>query len=98
MHPGLDSNWIGESKTPILTGPKFIPFRSSLSKNVHTVSQEQGKLKIAVVAGGADSYGLVNEIAKFLVTIPEEFEVYLFSNSIFNPTLDIRFRYIEVGS
>ena len=98
IHPGLDSNWVGGSKIPILAGPKYIPFRTSLSKNMHTLSQEKSKLKIAVVAGGADPYGLVNEIAKFLVTISEEFEVYLFSNSIFNPTLDIRFRYIEVGS
>ena len=40
----------------------------------------------------------MNEITKFIVTISEKFAVYLFSNSIFNPTLDIRFRYIEVGS
>ena len=98
IHPGLDSNWIGESKTPILSGPKYIPFRSSLYKNMNTISPKQGIIKIAVVAGGADPYGLVNEIAKFLVTTSEEFEVYLFSNSIFNLTLDPRFRYIEIGS
>lgn len=98
IHPGLDSNWIGKSKTPILSGPNYIPFRSSLSQNMNTISQKQGNLKIAVIAGGADPYGLLNEIAKLLATTSEEFEVYLFSNSILNLTLDLRFRYIEIGS
>lgn len=97
IHPGLELHWVGESKIPILTGSKYIPLRSSLSKNMHIASHDQGNLKIAVVAGGSDPYGLVHEIAKILVTIPEHFEVYLFSNSIFDSTLDSRFRYIEIG-
>lgn len=32
IHTGLDSSWVGNSKVPILAGPKYIPFRSSLSK------------------------------------------------------------------
>ena len=36
IHPGLDSDWIGNSKIPILTGPKYVPLRSSLSRNIHT--------------------------------------------------------------
>jgi len=97
IHPGLDSNWVGDSKVPILSGPKFIPLRSSLSKNLYEVRQEHLKLKIAVVAGGSDPHGLVHEIAKILLTITEEFEVYLFSNSIFDLPLDSRFHYIDIG-
>jgi len=97
IHPGLDSNWVGDSKVPILAGPKYIPFRSSISKNIHAVGQEQHELKIAVVAGGSDPYGLVNEIAKILSVIPEQFEVYLFSNSVLGSSLDTRFHVIEVG-
>ena len=97
IHPGLDSNWGGESKVPILAGPKYIPFRTSLSKNMHAESQERHTLKIAVVAGGSDPHSLVNEIAKILATIPQEFEAYLFSNSVLEPTLDARFHVIEVG-
>ena len=40
----------------------------------------------------------MNEIAKILVTLPEPFEVYLFSNSIFDSTLDTRFLYVQVGN
>ena len=97
IHPGLDSNWIGNSKIPIIAGPKYIPFRSSLSKNIHTVDQVHHKLRIAVVAGGSDPYGLVHEIAKILVSFPEQFEAYLFSDSILDSVLDSRLRYIEVG-
>lgn len=97
IHSGLDSNWSGESKVPILAGPKYIPFRTSLSKNMHSENPEQHILKIAVVAGGSDPCGLVNEIAKILALIPQEFEAYLFSNSTLDSTLDSRFRVIEVG-
>jgi len=97
IHPGLNSNWVGESNVPILAGPKYIPFRTSLSRKMHAPSQEQHSLRIAVVAGGSDPHGLVNEIAKILVAIPEQFEVYLFSNSIFDSSLDTRFLVIEVG-
>ena len=98
IHPGLDSNWIGDSKSPILAGPEYIPFRSSLSQNMHAMSREPHKLKIAVVAGGSDPYGLVNEIAKILLEVPEQFDVYLFSNAIFDSALDSRFSYIEIGN
>ena len=97
IHPGLDANWVGDSKVPILAGPKYIPFRTSLLKNMRKASQEQHTLKIAVVAGGSDPYGLVNEIAKILATIPKQFEVYLFSNSLLDSLLDPRFRAIELG-
>jgi len=97
IHPGLDSNWVGDSKVPILAGPMYIPFRSSISKNIHAAGQEQHKLRIAVVAGGSDPYGLVNEIAKILAMLPEQFEVYLFSNSFLGSALDNRFHVIEVG-
>jgi spore coat polysaccharide biosynthesis predicted glycosyltransferase SpsG len=58
---------------------------------------EQNKLRIAVVAGGSDPYGLVGEIAKILALIPEQFEVYLFTSSIFSSVLDSRFQFFEVG-
>jgi spore coat polysaccharide biosynthesis predicted glycosyltransferase SpsG len=97
IHPGVDSDWVGDSLTPILAGPKYIPFRSSLSKNLHVVNQVPHKLRIAVVAGGSDPYGLVQEITRILAKIPEQFEVYLFSNSNFASALDSRFLLFEVG-
>ena len=98
IHPGLDSNWTGYSKTPILSGPRYIPFRASLVKEKNHRRQENHKLKILVVAGGSDPYELVNEITKILVTFTEEFEVFLFSNSILDLSLDSRFHSFEIGN
>ena len=64
---------------------------------MYVESQERHTLKIAVVAGGSDPYGLVHKIAKILVTFPEQFEVNLFTDSILDSTLDSRFRCISVG-
>ena len=98
IHPSLDSNWIGASKAPTLAGPKYIPFRSSLSNNLHVVGQEQHKLKIAVVAGESDPCALVHEIARILVMFSEQFKVYLFTNSMLDSGLDSRFQYFDVSN
>ena len=98
IHPSLDSSWIGESKAPILAGPQYIPFRSSLSKKIARTVQDPRKLKIIVVAGGSDPHNLVLEIARALVLFPEPFEAYLFSNSSSTVALDNRFHYLEIGS
>jgi spore coat polysaccharide biosynthesis predicted glycosyltransferase SpsG len=97
IHPGLDSNWTGNSLIPILAGPKYIPFRSSLSRNIHVRNDEKHVFKIAVIAGGSDPHGLVNEIAKILATMTEQFEAYLFSSSYADSVLDSRFFYVEMG-
>ena len=97
IHPGLDSDWFGNSIVPILAGPKYIPFRSSLSKNMHAINQEQHKLRIAVVAGGSDHYQLVYELAKIMSEFQESFEVYLFTNSVQYEIKDVRFKYFKIG-
>jgi spore coat polysaccharide biosynthesis predicted glycosyltransferase SpsG len=97
IHPGLDDTWAGNSKTPILSGPKYIPLRSSLSKKIYTNNDKQHNLKIAVVAGGSDPYGLVHEIANILSRIPVQFEACLFSTSNSDSMLDSRFRFVELG-
>jgi spore coat polysaccharide biosynthesis predicted glycosyltransferase SpsG len=96
IHPGLDSNWVGTSTVPILAGPKYIPFRSSLLDYVY-VPHNQNHLKIAVVAGGSDPYGLVKAIARILSEFTGAFEVHLFSKELFDLTLDERFHYHEIG-
>jgi spore coat polysaccharide biosynthesis predicted glycosyltransferase SpsG len=97
IHPGLDSNWIGNSNIPILSGPKYIPFRSSIAENLYLPNTNRETLRIAVVAGGSDPHKLVNEIARLLVTFNEEFEVILFSNDAHELTLDSRFRYVQLS-
>lgn len=97
IHPGLDSEWTGDLKTPILAGPKYIPIRSSLYKKAQTRNDRNYSLRVAVVAGGSDPYGLVHEIARILARIPFHFEAFLFSSSDFDSIVDSRFHYIQVG-
>ena len=77
-------------------GQNTSPF-DPLSQEIFIPREEQHNLRIAVVAGGSDTYGLVHEIAKILVTLSGQFEVYLFSNANLDSTLDSRFHRIEVG-
>ena len=98
IHPGLDSNWVGESSVSILAGPKYIPFRFSLGKNIATSSKNSELLKIVVVAGGSDPHNLVLEISKVLAAFPELFEAYLFTNAPSTFPSDSRFHFCEIGS
>jgi len=98
IHPGLDSNWDGESSIPILAGPKYIPLRSSLSKYIATSSENSELLKIVVVAGGSDPHNLVLEISKILATFTESFEVYLFTNFSSEFGADSRFHFCKIGN
>jgi spore coat polysaccharide biosynthesis predicted glycosyltransferase SpsG len=97
IHPGLDSDWTGNSNTPILAGPKYIPIRSSLSKEASVRKYSKHVLKIAVVAGGSDPYKLVNEIARVLAKTNLDFKAYLFSSSEIDSGIDSRFHYVQVG-
>ena len=97
IHPGLDASWVGDSNVPILSGPQFIPFRTSLLQSKAEANHCNDALRIAVVAGGSDPYQLVIEIAKILAKFSEKFEVLLFSNSTFEVDLDSRFQIIEIG-
>ncbi len=98
IHPGLDSNWIGKSSVPILAGPRYIPFRSSIGKNIVNPSENSELLKIVVVAGGSDPHNLVLEISKVLTTFSELFEAYLFTNVSSTFASDSRFHFVEIGS
>jgi len=98
IHPGLDSNWTGNSKSPILAGPKFIPLRSSLLSITSDNPPVDRKLKIVVVAGGTDPYNLVQKIAEVLSLFSESFNAYLFSNSLSIKALDSRFKHFKTGS
>jgi spore coat polysaccharide biosynthesis predicted glycosyltransferase SpsG len=98
IHPGLDSNWIGNSSLPTLSGPKYIPFRSSLSKKISSPKKDSEVLKVVVVAGGSDPHSLVLELSKILANFRESFEAYLFTNLPAEVISDPRFRNCQIGS
>jgi len=97
IHPGLDPNWDKEPSTSILAGPKYIPFRSSLSNYIAASSESSELLKIVVVAGGSDPHNLGLEISKVLAKFSELFQVYFFTNFSSAFASDSRFHFCEIG-
>jgi spore coat polysaccharide biosynthesis predicted glycosyltransferase SpsG len=96
IHPGLDSSWTGKSKTPILSGPRYIPIRKSLQ--IKTRKRNGDKpVTIAIIAGGSDPYNLVSEIARILHTIEIPFAAFFFTNLTINLIKDERFTYVPIG-
>jgi spore coat polysaccharide biosynthesis predicted glycosyltransferase SpsG len=98
IHPGLDSLSVGDSNTQVLAGPRYVPFRSNLSKDLSSDATDNHILRIAVVAGGSDPYGLVYEIARILHQLDEEFKAYLFVKPNSEWMLDSRFSLIPIGN
>ena len=56
------------------------------------------KLKIVVVGGGTDLHNFANAIAMSLMSLPEIFQVNLFSDHMNNQDLDFRFNIIPFGT
>lgn len=97
IHPGLDDSWIDGSKTELLYGPDYIPFRKSITRNDKEISNTTEK--IVVFGGGTDPTNFSLSMAKvltkmngyseavFLTNFPQEIQL-----------LDNRFRAERFGS
>lgn len=97
IHPGLDASWNGDSKTPILAGPEYIPLRKSIVRNKFNRDNSSEIVNFAVIAGGSDPFGLIPTIAKILHSIEVEFKAYLFTTIRQNLVSDPRIVYVEIG-
>jgi spore coat polysaccharide biosynthesis predicted glycosyltransferase SpsG len=97
IHPGLDADWVGDSKYPVLSGPKFIPLRKSLKQGIRNKKSNVDSLQIAVVAGGSDPFNLIEQLAKILERLDGSFEVFLFSNDSKLRSIDSRLHFVPIG-
>ena len=97
IHPGLDGAWTGYSNSPILAGPNFIPLRKSLAQNKFRSNSNSSLLKVAVVAGGSDTFKMTIELAEILASFTDEFTVLLFTNHRSKVNNDHRFQFMEIG-
>lgn len=95
IHPGLDATWSSYCDTQTLAGPKYIPFRKSITKKIN--SQQKNILTIIVVGGGSDSHNFVGSLARILCDSKENFQAYLFTNEKPFDYLDERFVQILIG-
>ena len=97
IYPSITLDWKPTTVKRFLTGPKYIPLRKSIIKNTEMESVSN-KLKIVVVGGGTDLHNFANAIAMSLMSLPEIFQVNLFSDHMNNQDLDFRFNIIPFGT
>jgi spore coat polysaccharide biosynthesis predicted glycosyltransferase SpsG len=96
IHPGISENWVPAKDVKFLTGPKYIPFRKSITK-FKSLSANSERLEILVVGGGTDPFNFVEAIAKSLVGIQGPFRASLFSNDDSLVKMDSRFTCVPIG-
>lgn len=95
IHPGLSIDWMKKSDTKILSGPMYIPFRSSI-KATYSESLES-ELDIIVVGGGTNTNNFVGALANVLSQSKLNFAVYLFMSKDLPTKLDERFTAVPIG-
>jgi spore coat polysaccharide biosynthesis predicted glycosyltransferase SpsG len=97
IHPGLEGLWFTGNRTKFLSGPKFIPIRKSIVKNLVNTSRNLGKL--VIFGGGTDSYGFSKVMSQELCGIPG-FDTAIFFSTEYDyiEGLDSRFKVMPFGS
>jgi spore coat polysaccharide biosynthesis predicted glycosyltransferase SpsG len=96
IHPGISENWVPAQDVKFLAGPKYIPFRKSITK-FKSFSVNSDRLEILVIGGGADPFNFVEAVAKSLAGIQGHFHANLFSNDNSLVKLDSRFTCVPIG-
>jgi spore coat polysaccharide biosynthesis predicted glycosyltransferase SpsG len=97
IHPGLSTDWMRNSSVRVLAGPKYIPFRKSIEKNL-TLEAKNSFPEILIIGGGTDSSNFVEAVSKILKNIEDDFRVHMFTDSKSLTNLDSRFNTIPFGS
>ena len=90
VHPGIESGWQGNFQAIILSGTKFVPFRTSIKKSRKLLKRTE-ILEILVVGGGVDAYGFVKAIGDSLKGLNSDFKANLISGNIDPLDYDSRF-------
>lgn len=95
IHPGLTKSWPASTEIKTLSGPEFVPLRTSIKKSGLTLDLDTPK--IIVVGGGSDVTRFVTAIAKSLASCKVQFQASLFTALDGPLVLDNRFSIIPIG-
>ena len=96
IRPGIDENWKPDLNVKFFSGPKYIPFRKSITKSVISATNNE-LLEILVVGGGTDPFNFVEAICLTLRKIEGMFCARIFSNNLSLVDLDSRFTSVPIG-
>lgn len=97
VHAGLDGSWFNSTGKNFVFGPKWVPFRKSISRI--DFSAKSFTRNITIFAGGTDPTNFALIIAKVLANIQEFDSAVFFTQSgeeIEN--IDVRFKVLPFGS
>ena len=92
---GLVKKAMGKLNVKTLYGPKYIPIRQTIKKNIKV--KENDVLQILVVGGGANTFDFSLAIAHALKNIQVTFEANIFTDSEVPRDFDNRFSFIPNG-
>jgi spore coat polysaccharide biosynthesis predicted glycosyltransferase SpsG len=97
VYPGIDSRWESKRYLSLLSGPKVIPFRKSISKS--HVLRISDNPRLLIFGGGTDQFGMALKVAQI---IKEKYEYecasFIFHDSDEIEALDSRFKVYPFGS
>jgi spore coat polysaccharide biosynthesis predicted glycosyltransferase SpsG len=97
IYPGLSTKWVQATTTKTLSGPKYIPIRKSIRKNLGNVD-ESGSVEILIIGGGTDTLNFVGAVSEALTKIQNDFHAHVFAGRNTIHQLDSRFEYLPMGS
>ena len=97
IHPSFSINFVDVVGVKVLTGAKYIPFRSSIQK-IGNVVKKESILEILVVGGGTDSTNFVAAICRVLTKIQGNFHANIFTNDSALSDIDSRLTLFPIGS
>jgi spore coat polysaccharide biosynthesis predicted glycosyltransferase SpsG len=96
IHPGLEVQWYKGDKEILLAGPKYIPFRKSITKNHRAAPRELNR--IVIFGGGTDYFGLAAKTAEIIKDIKGfDCATFISNQRDLIESLDPRFSVIEFG-
>jgi spore coat polysaccharide biosynthesis predicted glycosyltransferase SpsG len=96
IRPGIIENWKPDLNVKFFSGPKYIPFRKSITKSMNSSTNNEF-LEILVVGGGTDPFNFVEAICLKLRKIEGMFCARIFSNNLSLVDLDPRFTSVPIG-
>lgn len=96
INPGLENSWESLSAERVISGPRYIPFRKSITKS-KVIPRIDSQLKILVVGGGADTLHFSNALCTEIMKLGDNFECNVISDNLASDFRDSRIKVFPPG-